>query len=240
MGSRSGAGTRVRSIVKLSVFSLLMVLTSSLLFTASSPLIRVSPFESEVANTYLSYLLSAFPVACLALLLTFVFAGRIRLGYLNLRRTGTLRPFFAQPQGGRWESDGWYFGLVMMAIVGTVTYFQFAPGGFAFQWSTIALVILFSAANAFTEEVIFRLPYVTMGANETGSRLYGRVMGSLVFGVQHFWGAAPNGFIGAVMAALTGYVLAKSMQETRGFFWALMIHFMLDLPIFLWMLNQAP
>jgi len=175
-----------------------------------------------------------------ALLLTFVFARKVRLRYLNMKHTGAMRPFFANPGGGRWETDGWFLGLIMVAIVGVVTFFQFIPGGFAFHCVHVALVIPFAAMNAFMEEAIFRLPYVTMGANETNSRVYGLVMGSLVFGVLHYWGAAPNGLVGAAMSAFLGFVLAKSIQETRGFFWAFTIHFMLDLPIFLFILNQAP
>lgn len=79
-----------------------------------------------------------------------------------------------------------------------------------------------------------------MGANETNSRIYGLVMGSLVFGVLHYWGAAPNGLLGAIMSTILGFVLANSIQETRGFFWAFTIHFMLNLPILLFILNQAP
>lgn len=150
-----------------------------------------------------------------------------------------MRPFFAQPGGGRWESDGWFFGLIMVGIVGVVTFFQFLPGGFTFHWPYLALVVPFAAMNAFIEESIYRLPYVTMGENDTSSRTYGLVMGSAVFGAMHFWGAAPNGFTGAIMSAFMGFVLAKSMQETRGFFWAFMIHFMLDLVVIFFILSQT-
>jgi hypothetical protein len=226
--------------VKLTVFSVLMVLTAGLTsVVASTPLFRFTPFDSPIANGMLNYQLSALPVAGLALLLTFLFAGRVRLGYLNFKRIGEMRPFFAQSGGGRWESDGWYLGLIMVAIVGVVTFFQFLPGGFMFHWVSVALVVPFAAMNAFIEETIFRLPYVTMGDNDTNSRLYGLIMASGVFGVMHFWGAAPTGFIGAIMSAFLGFVLAKSMQETRGFYWAFMIHFMLDLVVVLFILNQA-
>jgi hypothetical protein len=57
---------------------------------------------------------------------------------------------------------------------------------------------------------------------------------------MHFWGAAPTGFVGAIMSMFLGFVLAKSMQETRGFYWAFMIHFMLDLVVVLFILNRAP
>lgn len=241
MDGPRGLDRRGMRLVKLSLFSVLMVFTAGTLFVVSNThLFQFSPFESPVVNNLLNYQLSALPVAGLALLLTFAFAGRVRLGYLNLKRAGILRPYFAQPNGGRWESDGWYLGLIMVVIVGIVTFFQFLPGGFALYWVHVVLVVPFAAMNAFTEEVIFRLPYVTMGNNDTNSRMYGLVMGSAVFGVLHFWGGAPNGLLGALMSAFLGFFLAKSIQETKGFFWAFTIHFMLDLPIMFFVLNQAP
>lgn len=232
---------RSARVAKLGIFSVLMVLTGGLLFVVSSrPLFGFSPFESDVVNHVLNYQLSALPVAGLALVLTFAFAGRVRLGYLNANRRGEMRPVFGRSDGGRWETDGWVIGLIMAAIVGIVTFFQFLPAGFAFHWIYVALIVPFAAMNAFTEETVFRLPYVTMGDNDTNSRVYGLVMGSVVFGVLHFWGVAPNGFLGAIMAAFVGYFLAKSIQETRGFYWAFMIHFMLNLATMLFVLNQAP
>lgn len=226
---------------RLSVFSLLMVLTAALLFVVSgTPLFRFSPFESPLVNRMLNYQLSALPVAGLALLLTFAFAGRIRLGYLNLRRTGPMRPLVGRSGGGRWESDAWVLGLVMTAVVGVATFVQVHPAGFTFHWAYVALVVPFAAMNAFTEEAVFRLPYVTMGDDHTGSRVYGLAMGSLVFGVFHFWGVAPNGLVGALMSAFLGFVLAKSIQETTGFFWAFSLHFMLNLAGMLLLLNRTP
>lgn len=228
-------------VAKLGIFSVLMVLTGVLLFVVSSrPMFRLSPFESDVVNHVLNYQLSALPVAGLALLLTFAFAGRVRLSYLNVNRRGEMRPVLGRSGDGRWETDGWVIGLIMAAIVGVVSYFQFLPGGFTFHWVYVALIVPFAAMNAFTEEAVFRLPYVTMGANDTNSRVYGLVMGSVVFGVLHFWGVAPNGFLGAIMAAYVGYFLAKSIQETRGFYWAFTIHFMLNLATMLFVLNQTP
>ncbi|UFU02309.1 CPBP family intramembrane metalloprotease [Ruania suaedae] len=234
-------GNQVKRFVKLGVFSVVIVVIAGLLgLVIDAPLFGFSPLESEYANRMLNYQLSALPVVGLALLVTFVFAGKVRLRYLNLHRTGAMRPFFAQPGGGRWESDGWFLGLMMVAIVATVTFFQFLPGGFTFRWAHLALVLPLAAMNAFTEETIFRLPFVTMGENDTSSRTYGLLMGSVVFGAYHYGGIAPNGVVGATMSAFLGFVLAKSMQETRGFFWAFVIHVALDIPILIFALNQTP
>ncbi|WP_191906659.1 CPBP family intramembrane glutamic endopeptidase [Microbacterium lushaniae] len=217
----------------------MLLVTALLALVSSTPLFRFAPFESDVVNRMLNYQLSALPVAGLALLLTFACAGRIRLGYLNLNRRGEMRPVFGRSGGGRWETDAWFIGSVMVAIVAVVTFFQLLPGGFTFHWVHVALIVPFAVMNAFTEEAIFRLPYVTMGDNDTNSRAYGLVMGSIVFGFIHFWGVAPNGFVGAIMSAALGFFLAKSIQETRGFFWAFMIHFTLNLAGMTFILNRS-
>jgi len=41
----------------------------------------------------------------------------------------------------------------------------------------------------------------------------------------------PNGVIGAFLAGVLGYVLAKSVDETQGIFWAWAIHFLQDVVI---------
>lgn len=42
------------------------------------------------------------------------------------------------------------------------------------------------------------------------------------------------------MSAALGFFLATSIQETKGFFWAFTIHFMLNLVGMALVLNQAP
>jgi hypothetical protein len=228
-------------VVKLSVFSTLMVMTAGLLGVVSSrPLFAFSPFDSPVVNWALNYQLSAVLVATLALMLTFAFATRLRLAYLSPQRRGAMRPLLRGAEEGRWESDGWVIGLVMVAITGVATLLQFLPGGFTFHWAHVALAVPFAAMNAFTEEAVFRLPYVTMGDNQCESSAYGLAMGSIVFGVFHYWGVAPNGLVGAIMSAALGFILAKSIQETKGFFWAFTIHFMLNLVGMVLILNQTP
>lgn len=237
--SRNDRSAPVRT-AKLVVFSILMIATAALLFVVyARPLFAFAPFESAPVNQVLNYQLSALPIAGLALMLTFLFAGRVRLQYLNLKRTGVMAPLVRRSGGGRWESDAWLLAVVMAAIVGVATYLQYSATGFDFRWAYIALVVPFAAMNAFTEEVVFRLSYVTVGANDTLTSTYGLVMGSLVFGIGHYWGVAPNGFVGALMSVFVGYVLAKSIQETRGFFWAFTIHFALNLAGMLFILNRV-
>jgi hypothetical protein len=51
------------------------------------------------------------------------------------------------------------------------------------------------------------------------------------FGLGHFYGV-PYGVIGVVLAWFLGWILARSMLETRGLTWAWFIHFLQDVAIF--------
>jgi len=51
------------------------------------------------------------------------------------------------------------------------------------------------------------------------------------FGIGHYYGV-PYGIIGVLMASFLGWLLGKSMLETRGLFWAWFIHFWQDVLIF--------
>lgn len=227
--------------VKLTSFTILMLLFAGLLFVvARNPLFNFEPFESETVNGQINHQLSALPVAALAVLVTYLFAGKTMLRYLNLNRKGPMRPLFSKRgENGRWETDAWTIGLIMVAIIGAFTFFQMLPGGFAFHWAHLLLVIPLAASNAIVEEAIFRLSFVSVGASATKSAWYGLILGSVVFGVMHYWGAMPNGFTGAVISAFLGYFLAKSIQETTGIFWAFTIHFLLDVAILTFLLNGA-
>jgi hypothetical protein len=52
------------------------------------------------------------------------------------------------------------------------------------------------------------------------------------FGISHYYGV-PYGILGCIMAFIPGWLMGKAMLETRGFFWAWMIHFSMDVVIFI-------
>ena len=56
------------------------------------------------------------------------------------------------------------------------------------------------------------------------------VVSGLVFGTVHYFGT-PGGLVGVIVAGLLGWLLARSVLETRGLFWAWLIHFLQDLVI---------
>jgi uncharacterized protein len=94
----------------------------------------------------------------------------------------------------------------------------------------LPLVLLFSAMNAWSEEIFSRFTIV--------AGLHGKLnpvticwISAILFGVPHFFGT-PSGVFGVIMSGLLGWLLAKSVIETKGMGWALLIHFLQDVVIF--------
>jgi uncharacterized protein len=94
-------------------------------------------------------------------------------------------------------------------------------------------VLLLAGMNAFSEEMNYRASFLSTLPGDIGSNQSLLITASY-FGIGHYYGV-PYGMIGVLMAGLLGWLLGKSMLETKGFFWAWLIHFIQDVLIFSFM-----
>jgi len=94
----------------------------------------------------------------------------------------------------------------------------------------LLLAVVFAIINAVTEEAVFRLSLVSSLHGVVSDRVI-LPLGAGIFGAVHYVGV-PGGPVGVVMAAFLGWFLTKSILETRGVFWAILIHFVQDVIIF--------
>jgi membrane protease YdiL (CAAX protease family) len=94
----------------------------------------------------------------------------------------------------------------------------------------LPFVFLFAASNAFGEEMLYRAPWLGALENPVGPA-QALLMTAVYFGIEHFYGV-PYGILGVILAFIPGWLIGKSMLETRGFFWAWFIHFWMDVVIF--------
>lgn len=90
--------------------------------------------------------------------------------------------------------------------------------------------IAFALSNSFVEESITRLGLVIVLKDRLKDKTI-PLISALLFGAVHYWGN-PGGFAGVLASGFLGWFLAKSILETKGIFWAWLIHFMQDLIIF--------
>jgi membrane protease YdiL (CAAX protease family) len=93
----------------------------------------------------------------------------------------------------------------------------------------LPIVLVLAVMNAFTEEAITRLSVVTALHGKLSNEAI-TIASGLLFGIPHYFGV-PGGIIGSLMAGFLGWLLAKSILETKGFAWAWFIHFLQDVII---------
>jgi membrane protease YdiL (CAAX protease family) len=127
-------------------------------------------------------------------------------------------------------------GVVLGVLIASLTflfvYLKTRPHGrySAALFGYAPWVFLFAASNSLSEEVIYRLGIVAPLLEHLPVPVV-LLLSAAVFGLLHYRGT-PNGLFGAALAAVLGWILAKSMVETAGIFWAWSVHFLQDLVIF--------
>ncbi len=135
----------------------------------------------------------------------------------------------------RWSKLGWILSACFTG--GTLIFLVIASKSTSSQWTKllpmIPLLLLFAAMNAFSEEMNYRASLLSVLEEPLGGN-QSLLLTAAFFGIGHFYGV-PYGMVGVIMSALLGWLLGKSMLETRGFCWAWFIHFLQDLAIFSFM-----
>ncbi len=134
--------------------------------------------------------------------------------------------------GDRWRSTG--RNLTVGISLGTLAFLVISgqpPIDLAIRVLPLMPVILLAAAaNAFSEEISYKASLLSVLAGPMGGRQALRMVAAY-FGIAHFYGV-PYGLVGVALAWFLGWILAKSMLETRGMAWAWFIHFVQDVLIF--------
>ena len=215
--------------------ALCLLYTAGLLYAGSfSKKLNFTISSNSYINTQFNYQLLALVIAAVSLLITYylnkeTFTRYFSLGHLSAP-ANELKAFGIK-QGDTWLKTGISLSIVITVATSVFMYFQLK--GIAINWSQLSgalfWIILFSLSNSFVEEMIYRIGIVSpLSGFIAPNTLF--LISAIAFGLPHFAGM-PSGLIGASMAGLLGYVLAKSMVETGGFFWAWFIHFIQDVVI---------
>lgn len=187
---------------------------------------------AEYINTQLKYQARVFGVAMLVLIAIYFVHEAHFSAFLVLGNVA------APAKGVSWlgisDGESWLGLGASLSFFITLAFFylRFRKSGGGLQQLVPFLpwVLLFSLTNSFSEEVVYRLGIIVplVGAVET---MYILLISAAAFGALHLRGM-PNGLVGALMAGLLGWLLAKSVVETNGIFWAWCIHFLQDMVIF--------
>lgn len=196
-------------------------------------MLNLAPATSS--DLLIRYQALAWVVALPLTVITFSLHRKIAWRYFRLDRiAGAMAPvrWLGIGQGQDWKRQGWQIGLVVALVTGVVVFLQLERPSLSLHalLAVLPLAGALAASNSLVEELIFRHSIVTF-FDAHPWRLHAPLVSGLLFGIVHFFGV-PGGIIGIFMAGFLGWLLAKSMQETGGLFWAWGIHFVLDVIIF--------
>jgi membrane protease YdiL (CAAX protease family) len=190
---------------------------------------------NDFVDTKLKYQIVTFGIALLVLTITYALAPQnarrfYKLGNLN----APSKPvnWLGIKSTDTWKTVGHSFAVIVSLATGAFIYFNVASGQSLAPGhiGLLPFILILSAMNAFTEEAITRLSVVT-ALDGILSRPVIYIASALIFGIPHYFGV-PGGILGSLMAGFLGWLLAKSIAETEGIFWAWFIHFLQDVIIF--------
>ena len=139
-----------------------------------------------------------------------------------------------------WVHIGKNFAVIISLVTTLVMYFQIFKTSDLTAitiLSTLPFGILFALSNSFVEEIITRLGVIVVFKDILPDRGIALLSGS-IFGSIHYFGT-PGGVTGVFVAGFLGWFLCKSILETKGIFWAWLIHFLQDVIIFSALLTIA-
>lgn len=216
---------------------ILLIVTATILLVAGPALLGETSLVFH-HHAFINQLLRYQVWALLVSLLVVGFSQLITPGAVKRLKWGNVYAIAQKEKwlgikgNSTWLASAFVLGLTISAgtaiFMGLGVYYSGSAS--KFSWSFMPWVILFSATNALSEELIYRYaPIVGLQNHIPQRRLL--LLAAVLFGVPHYFGN-PGGPVGVVMSGVLGYILMKVSIETKGFGIAWAIHFVQDVIIF--------
>lgn len=194
------------------------------------PVSRVQYINTQVTYQLFLMLMASIVLLLLALQYPANFTSFMQPGTLSARARGV--SWLGTAEGESWLEIGAGFSVTITLVTTLFIYLRFRQ-----EWRVVRQILpllpwifLFSLSNSFGEEVVFRLGFIVPLAGQMDPAWI-CLFSALFFGIPHLRGM-PDGIAGALMAGFLGWLLARSVMETHGIFWAWFIHFLQDVVIY--------
>ncbi len=131
-----------------------------------------------------------------------------------------------------WKKGGLNLTIVISVVTAVAIYFQVYRNGVIqnLTLTSFFFIVLFALVNSFVEEVTFRHTFTSIVEYHKLSPFISKTLSLLTFGSVHYFGT-PGKIPGVLLAGFLAWILSKSIHETKGFFWAWLIHFIQDIII---------
>ena len=217
----------------------IITLTASLVFIGKrTDGIAIFYNLSPAINKQILYQLITLVFAIVFLCILFLTKKSVLLQYLrkgNISANIIPEPLLGiNPKANEnWFHLGRNFAIIISIVTIIIIYFQSIrenETSIREILNVMPFSIAFAISNSFVEESITRLGVVVVLKDRLKDKTI-PIVSALIFGTVHYWGN-PGGFIGVFVAGFLGWILAKSILETKGIFWAWLIHCMQDVIIF--------
>lgn len=197
-------------------------------FLRSLQISKEEKINAQARYQIIRLILSA--IFTVAILLVFQ-SSRSYFSFGNIRADAQSVSWLFVGEGQSWRQVGRDIGIVITGVT-----FIYILSSIRWQWRRllqakhIAWILIFAALNALLEELVYRFGIVGPLVGVISSE-YIAVISAAAFGAAH-WKGVPKGLPGILLAGILGFILAKSVLETGGLFWAWFIHFLQDVVIF--------
>ncbi|MFZ2781940.1 MAG: CPBP family intramembrane glutamic endopeptidase [Rectinemataceae bacterium] len=224
-----------------SIFILLLIVIFTYALPVVNTKIKSNDFLNLIDNPFISsiltYQLTTLLLAIVLIGLLFVAKNDsakkyLSFGIINSKVEPEKYIGLHPKKNENWLHIGINFALIVSIVTGIVLYFQAFKGNniSSENMKYVPLIFIFAIMNSFTEEIITRFGVVvTLDGIISKQKIC--IISAFIFGSVHYFGT-PGGFLGVVLAGFLGWLLSKSIIETKGIFWSWLIHCLQDIIIF--------
>jgi membrane protease YdiL (CAAX protease family) len=222
---------------KIALTIIFVVIYTALMFLASNQLKTKKIFtisHNEYVNFQCNYQFVLLIITALSLTVTCFLHKENFVNFFNFGNISAPAQelkLFDIKANESWLKAGVSLSIIISLATASFMYFQLkqVQVNWTLLQSGVLWILLFSLTNSFGEEMIYRMGVVSpLKGLLSPMTIY--IVSAVLFGLPHLAGM-PSGLLGATMAGVLGLVLAKSLYETNGFFWAWTIHFIQDVII---------
>ncbi len=217
--------------------SIVGLMIAAILYFHEKPLFELKWFSTNYLNTVTVYQLTTLVLSLVIVFITALQTEFQSIRLLSIKRIdGVVIPEpwigITEKNKDTWKKGGLNLTIIISFVTAVTIFFQVFQKG-VIQTLTIASIlqiILLALINSFVEEVTFRHTFASIVEYHKLNPNISKTLSALIFGTVHYFGV-PRGIPGVLLAGFLGWVLSKSIHETKGFFWAWLIHFIQDVII---------
>ena len=226
-------------IINFTITLIVVGLMVTALFTLPVyPVLKFDFLATGYLNKTLAYQISTLVLSLVIILIMGLLTKFQSVKLLALNKIdGEINPepwigFLKKEKKENWKVNGFIITIIITLVTAIVIYFQIYKKGTIqpFTIGNFLIVVLLALINSFVEEITFRHTFASIVEYHNLNRYISQALSALIFGIGHYFGH-PSGIPGVLLAGFLGWLLSKSIHETKGFFWAWLIHFLQDIVI---------